>query len=112
MTVAVTRICKRTVQLRVRSGNHMNADQFTYASSPCRTRVRCGLYRADVTAHKNSDVTCTDIFFADQYYVCGFYHRVGGFNRADKTLCLDHSESFVRHFSSCVSAVMNEMLLR
>src|SRR5581483_9920294 len=103
MSVAVTSVCQCTVQFSMRTRNNVNADQFANSSGSRGACVCSSLYRTDISANENGDITCADVFFADQDNVSSLDHCVSSLDRADKSFCLDHSESFVRHFSSCAS---------
>jgi hypothetical protein len=78
----------------VRARNNMNTNQLANATGGCRARI-CGcLDRAHVATYKNRYVTGSDIFFSQQLNIRSFDHCVRGFDSADETLGLDHSECF------------------
>jgi hypothetical protein len=81
----------------VGSRDDVHTDQFADAAGRSGAGISCRFHRADVSAHKDGDVTRTDIFFAEQLHVRRLNHGVSGFNGANKTFSLDHSECFEGH---------------
>src|SRR5438477_7782566 len=81
----------------VRARDDVDADQLADSSRRRRPGVGRGLDRAHVAAHEDGDVARADVLLADELDVGGLDHRVGGLDRADETLGLDHSECFERH---------------
>jgi hypothetical protein len=78
----------------MRARNNVNTNQLANSTRRCRARVRGCFDRANVAAHKNRYVTCSDIFFSQQLNIRSFDHGVRGFNSADEPFGLDHSECF------------------
>jgi hypothetical protein len=72
----------------------MNTNQLANSTRRCRACVRGCFNRANVAAHKNRYVTGSDIFFSQQLNIRSFDHGVRGFNSADESFGLDHSECF------------------
>ena len=68
----------------------MDRRQFTDALGSRGACIRSSLHRTHITAHHHGHISATDILTADQRHICGFDHRVRGFDRADQTLGLNH----------------------
>jgi hypothetical protein len=83
---------KYPLDLIVRTRYHVNADEFTDAASRGSSGVSRSFYGSDITANKNGHIAGTDVFFADELHVGCLNHCVSGFDAADKSLGLDHSE--------------------
>src|SRR5262245_4083161 len=77
--------------------NHVYADQFTNAPGGRSPGISRRFDRAHVSTPKDGDVTRPDILLTEQLHVRRFDHRVSGFDGADKTFRLDHSECFQGH---------------
>src|SRR5262245_21355027 len=77
--------------------NHMYADQFADTPGRSSPGISRRFNRTDIAADKDGDVTRTDILLAEQLHVSRFDHCVSGFDGADKTFRLDHSECFQGH---------------
>jgi hypothetical protein len=78
----------------MRARNHVNTNQLANSTRRCRACIRRRFDRTNVAAHKNRYVTCSDIFFSQQLNIRSFDHGVRGFDSADETFGLDHSECF------------------
>src|SRR5262249_53250341 len=59
-----------------RTGDDVNADEFTDAPGSDGTRFGRGFNRSNIATHEDRDVAITEIFFANQNDVGRFYHRV------------------------------------
>ena len=77
-----------------RTGDDVNADEFTEAPGSDGTRFGRGFNRSNI-AHEDRDVPITEIFFANQNDVGRFYHRVGGLDSPYKTAGLYQSQRLV-----------------
>src|SRR6185503_14151672 len=88
---------KHALDLRVRTRNHVYADQLTDASRCSRACVSCCLHSANVAAHKDRHIPCTDVLFAEQLYIRCFDHRIRGLNGTHESFGLNHSECFQGH---------------
>jgi hypothetical protein len=81
----------------VGSRDDMHANQFANPARGSGAGISRGFHRTHVSTHKDGDVTRTYVFFAEQLHVCRFNHGVSGFDGANKTFSLDHSECFQGH---------------
>jgi hypothetical protein len=85
---------KHTFHFIMRPRYDMHAYQFADSSRRRRAGIGRRFNRTDITAYKDGHVTRANIFFADKLNVCGFDHRIGAFNRTDKSFGLYHTERF------------------
>src|SRR5262245_49803533 len=74
------------------SWNYMNRYQLTDALRCGSTCIGGSFHGTHIAAHHHGHETTANIFTANERHVCGFDHRIGGFNRADETFRLDHSK--------------------
>ena len=80
---------ENSFNILVRPRNDVHRDDFADLSGRCRTRIRCGLYRADIAPHHHGYEATADLFSADQPHICGLHHGVGRFNGTNQPLRLD-----------------------
>src|SRR5262249_1031531 len=83
--------------LGMRSRDYVHTNELTYSARRGSACVSCGFHRADISAHKHCHVTRADVFLAEQLHVGRLDHCVSGFDGADQTFRLDHSEWFQGH---------------
>jgi hypothetical protein len=74
--------------------NNVNANQFANSAGGGRSRVRCCLDCAHISAHENSHVAGPDIFFSQELDIRSLDHCVSSFDRANEAFGLHHSECF------------------
>src|ERR1017187_5292516 len=89
------------LDLVVRAGDDVDADELTDAPGRGRTRVRGGFDRADIAADRDTDQAGADEFLAGQDHVGGLDHGIGGFDGAYQTFCFNQAKGL--HFSSSVA---------
>jgi hypothetical protein len=85
---------KYSLYLCVRTWNNVHADKLAHSSGRGCACVSCRLNRSDISPDKDRYVACSNIFFAQQLNVCGFDHRIRGFNSTHEPFGLNHSERF------------------
>jgi hypothetical protein len=85
---------QHSFNLAMRSGNYMNTDQLANTAGCSGSCIGRGLNGTDIAAHEYRDVSRPDVLLPDQLNICGFDHSIRGFNCADESLGLDHSECF------------------
>jgi len=85
---------ENTFDFTMRPRYDVDAYELTYAACCGRTGVGGRLNGADISANEYRHVTGADIFLPDQLHIRGLYHRVSGFDGADKSLGFDHAQSF------------------
>ena len=88
---------KHLLDFFVRTGNHVDADQFAYAAGRGGARIGGGLDRAHVAAHGDADQPGADELLAGQHHVGGLHHGIGGFDRAHQTFCFNQAKG-LHHF--------------
>jgi hypothetical protein len=88
---------KHALNLGVRPWNNVNTDQLADPPGRSRARIRRRFHRADVTAHEDRHVACSDVLLAEQLYIRCFDHRIGGLNCTHESFGLNHSECFQGH---------------
>jgi hypothetical protein len=77
--------------------NNVHADEFADSARGRSARISRRFDCPDVPANKYRDVTSANVLLAKQLHVSRFDHRVSGFDGANKTFRLDHSECFEGH---------------
>jgi hypothetical protein len=85
---------QHALNFSMRARNNVNTNQLANSTRRCRACIRGRFDRAHVAAHKDRYVTGSDIFFSQQLNIRSFDHGVSGFDSADETFGLDHSECF------------------
>jgi hypothetical protein len=72
----------------------VNTDQLADSARGCCAGIGSRLHRTYVSTNENRYVSGADILFSQELNICGFDHGVSGFDGANETLRLDHSECF------------------
>ncbi len=85
------------VEVLVRAGNDLHADDFADASAGGGPGVGRGLHRGHVAGHKDADQAAAHLVPTEELDVGRLQRRVGRLDQGHETLGLDHPERF-HHF--------------
>ena len=85
---------KDFLNLLMRTGYNVDADQFANPSSRSCPSVSGSLDSTDITSDQHCDKTSTDVFLADENHVGRFDHRVRSLHCSDKTSSFYHAQGF------------------
>jgi hypothetical protein len=82
---------KDFLEVAVRAGDDVNADEFANALRGGAAGVGGGFHGAYVTGNHYGDETAADALLAQQLHVGSLYHCVGCFYSADQTFCFNQA---------------------